>query len=121
MVSGNKLVASDVQTLVHQYKDLINATRKNATNVIVSSVLPSVENEDFNDKIQHLNKALEGSCDEAGLVFINNDFTFKYMNGTVNEDCFDDEGADLPELGIKKLLKNLGLLTVKKKKQATNI
>ena len=120
LITGNKLGASDID-LVLQYKDLINATRNKATNVIVSSVLPSVENEDFNDKIQHLNKALEAFCDEAGLVFINNDFTFKYMNGTINEDCFDDEGADLSELGIKKLLKNLGLLTVKKKTQATNI
>ena len=121
LITGNKLGSSDIETLVPKYKDLINATRNKATKVIVSSVLPSVENEDFNDKIQHLNKALEASCDEAGLVFINNDFTFKYMNGTVNEDCFDDEGADLSELGIKKMLKNLGLLAVRKKTQATNI
>ena len=103
------------------YEELLKAAKNKCTEVKFSSVLPVVEDEDVNDKIKEINTILEGFCQEVGCVFIDNDRTFKYGDGNINEACFDEEGEHLSEFGIKRLLKNLRLLALKKKTRTTNI
>ena len=122
LVTGNRASGSyeDIDRK-EQYKELLKAAKTKCTEVKISSVLPVMEDEDVTDKIKEINKILEGFCQQAGCVFVDNDRTFKYQDGSINEACFHEEGEHLSEFGIKRLLKNLGLLAVKKKTQATNI
>ena len=121
LVTGHSQPGNDVQALIAQYRTVLVATRKKSEKVIVSSILPALEQEAVNAKIELANKSLSVLCQETGCEFIDNDFTFKYRDGTIIEDCFDEEGAHLSEFGIKRLLKNLRLFTAKKRQLATNI
>ena len=121
LVTGSLCDGNNVQDLNAQYRTMIDAMRNKSKRVIVSSILPILEDEEVNAKNDLLNKSLNDLCQEAGCEFVDNNRTFKYGDGSINEDCFDEEGESLSEFGIKRLLRNLGLLTTKKKHPPTNI
>ena len=121
LVTGHSWPGNDVQALIAQYRTVLVVTRKKSKKVIVSSILPALEQEAVNAQIELANKSLSVLCQETGCEFIDNDSTFKYKDGTIVEDCFDEEGTNLSEFGIKRLLKNLRLFTAKKRQLATNI
>ena len=104
-----------------QYQELLVAAKNKCKEVVVSSLLPTLEDDDINEMIKQLNTLLKGLCEEAGCVFVDNDRNFKYQDGTIIEACFDEEEEHLSEFGIKTLLKNIGLLTAKKKPKASNM
>ena len=104
-----------------QYQELLDAAKSKCKEVVVSSLLPALEDDDINETIKQLNTLLKGLCQEAGCAFVDNDRNFKYQDGTIIEACFDEEEKHLSEFGIKTLLKNIGLLTVKKKPKPSNM
>ena len=119
LVTGNTCARNDAEALKHQYQEIIHSAMQKAKKTFVASILPTLEDEDVNDKTKHLNKTLQVLCHERGCEFVDNDRTFKYGDETVIDDCFDDVTEQLSEVGIKRLLRNLGLLSVKKKVKAT--
>ena len=121
LVTGGVCDGNDVQNLIAQYREIINAAKNKSKELIVSSILPTLENKEVNAKVELVNKSLQDICQDTGCEFVNNDSTFKYRDGTVNEACFDEEGENLSEFGIKRLLKNLRLFTAKKTQLVTNI
>ena len=121
LVTGGPCDGNDVQDLIAQYRGIINAAKNKSKELIVSSILPTLEDKEVNAKIELVNKSLSVLCLETGCEFVDNDTTFKYRDGIVIEACFDEEGENLSEFGIKRLLKNLRLFTAKKLQLATNI
>ena len=59
--------------------------------------------------METLNPVLNDVCTQLGVVFVDNDKNFKFMDGSVNEDFYSEDGEKLTKAGIKRLLKNLGL------------
>ena len=114
LVTGHPCDENDVQDLIAQYRELINAAKKKSKELIVSSILPTLDDRKVNAKLELVNKSLIVLCLETGCEFVNNDSTFKYRDGNSIEACFDEEGENLSEFGIKRLLKNLRLFTPKK-------
>ena len=122
LITGNSGCVSELDTDgKKQYEELLKAAKNKCKQITIASVLPILEDEDLNKKIKEINTVLEGVCQKSGCVFVDNDRTFKYQDGTTVEGCFNEEGESLSEFGIKRLLKNLGLLVLKKKTQAKNI
>ena len=121
LVTGCPSDENDVQALIVKYRNITEATKNKSKRVIVSSILPTLKEEEVNAKIELINKSLSVLCQETGCEFVNNNRTFKYGDGTINEDCFDEEGEGLSEVGIKRLLRNLQLFTTKKKQPPTDI
>ena len=121
LVTSYKCIGTDIEILKHQYQEIIDSARINCTKITVASILPTLEDEEVNVKIKELNKALKDICKETGCEFVDNDHTFKYGDGTVIEGCFDEEGKLFSDFGIKRLLKNLGIFSAKRKTKATNI
>ena len=109
---------NNVQDLNAQYRTIIDAAINISKRVVVSSILPIMEDEEVNTKIEFMNKSLNDLCQETGCEFVDNNRTFKYGDGSINE---GEEGESLSEFGIKRLLQKLGLLTTKKKQPPTNI
>ena len=120
LVTGSKGADNDEERK-QKYQELLEAAKNKCVKVIVSSTLPVLENDDANEKIKQMNTFLESLCQEAGCVFVDNDRNFKYQDGNINESCFDEEEEHLSDFGIKTLLKNIGLLTVKKKLKASDM
>ena len=120
LVTGSKGADNDEERK-QKYQELLEAAKNKCAKVIVSSALPALEDDDVNEKIQQINKILEGLCQEAGCMFVDNDLTFKYQGGSTIEACFDEEGEELSEFGVKNLLRNIGLLTSKKKTKAAKM
>ena len=116
LVTQPKFTGKEREALEFQYQKFLEASKAKASKVVVSSVLPI---SDINT--EHLNRALKVLCQDAGSTFVDNDCNFKHMDGTINEDCFDEEKGELSEFGIKRLLRNLGLIPSKKKTKATSI
>ena len=122
LITGNRGCVGELDTGgKKQYEELLKAAQNKCKQITVASILPILEDEDLNEKIKEINTVLEGICHKEGCVFIDNDGTFKYQDGTTIEGCFNEERGSLSEFGIKRLLKNLGLLVLKKKTQAINI
>ena len=110
-----------IQEVKESWVKLVQASKGKAMSVIVSSILPTIDEEEVNNKIKQLNKCLEEVCYEQHVQFVNNDITFKRMNEATNDEYFEENSDILSALGIKRLLKNLGLLKIRKKAQVTNI
>ena len=121
LVTGYKCPGTDTEILKHQFQEIIDSARIKCTKITVASILPTLEDEEVNVKIKEINKALKAICNETGCEFVDNDLTFKYGDGTVIEACFDEEGELFSDFGIKRLLKNLGIFSAKRKTKATNI
>ena len=120
LVPGSK-GADNYEERKQKYQELLEAAKNKCVKVIVSSALPVLEDEDASKKIKQMNTLLESLCQEAGCVFVDNDRNFKYQDGNINESCFDEEEEHLSDFGIKTLLKNIGLLTAKKKLKASDM
>ena len=120
LVTGSK-GADNAEERKQKYQELLEAAKTKGVKVIVSSALPVLEDDDVNEKIKQMNKILEGLCQETGCMFVDNDLTFKYQGGSTIEACFDEEGEQLSEFGVKNLLRNIGLLTSKKKLKAAKM
>ena len=111
----------NIQEIKESWIKLVQASKGKVMSVIVSSFLPTIDDEDVNNKIKQLNKCLEEVCSEQHAQFVNNDITFKHMDGTINDEYFEENSDILSVLGIKRLLKNLGLLKIRKIAKVTNI
>ena len=86
LVTGNTCARNDAEALKHQYQEIIHSAMQKAKKTFVASILPTLEDEDVNDKIKHLNKTLQVLCHERGCEFVDNDRTFKYGDETVIDD-----------------------------------
>ena len=113
--------AENIQEIKESWIKLVQASKGKAMNVMVSSFIPTVDDEDINNKMKQLNKCLEEVCYEQRAQFVNNDITFKHMDGTINDEYFEENSDILSGPGTKRLLKNLGLLKNRKIAKVTNI
>ena len=111
IVTGNKDVCTErpVDELTELYKKLLTQAKTKSGRVVMSSLLPSVGGHGDCKRIETLNPVLNDVCTQLGVVFVDNDKNFKFMDGSVNEDFYSEDGEKLTKAGIKRLLKNLGL------------
>ena len=111
IVTGNKDVCTErpVDELTELYKKLLTQAKTKSGKVVMSSLLPSVGGHEDCKRIETLNPVLNDVCTQLGVVFVDNDKNFKFMDGSVNEDFYSEDGEKLTKAGIKRLLKNLGL------------
>ena len=111
IVTGNKDVCTErpVDELTELYKKLLTQAKTKSGRVVMSSLLPSVGGHGDCKRIETLNPVLKDVCTQLGVVFVDNDKNFKFMDGSVNEEYYSEDGKKLTKAGIKRLLKNLGL------------
>ena len=110
------------QGVIGQQKLLTQAKTKSGR-VGMSSLLPSLGGHEDCKRMETLNPVLNDVCTQLGVVFVDNDKNFKFMDGSVNEEYYSEDGEKLTKAGMKRLLKNLGLTAnrVTRGGPATNI
>jgi cell division protein FtsB len=90
---------------------LQEANRVAVSKVLVSSILPRVDDQEMMEKIAEFNDAIQELCQNSHCLFINNDYTFLYANGMPDFATLLEDGIHLSEEGSNRLCKNLNITT----------
>ena len=77
--------------------------------VVVSSILPQLPDTAMQSRIEQMNSAMENTCKQLNITFIENDPSFRLGDGEINEGFLQEDGSTLNHAGQNKLLKNLHL------------
>ena len=77
--------------------------------VQISSILPCLNNQHTQRRIEELNSATEVICNRSGVTFIHNDPGFRLGDGDINEGFYEPDGFSINSAGRAKLLRNLQL------------
>lgn len=111
IVAGTNEISdmTDAKDVVALFDGLIKETKKHATDIVVSSILPRTDIPAVEESIAELNSELHKLCQlDEDVQFIDNDCTFRLRDGSVN--CgFLHDGLHLTKEGTRSLAKNLGL------------
>jgi ribA/ribD-fused uncharacterized protein len=100
----NDKIAKECESLLQLAKD-------RATSVHLSSVMPRLDEKVPTNKTDDLNDKLKTLCEKVGVTYINNDLSFKYVGGEVDETLLHPtDKLHLSQQGTRRLLSNLKLL-----------
>ena len=114
VVGGNDCAAKTdlepIETIIDQYKSLIDQAQTVSSEIHVGTVLPrGSEPQGVRDRIDTLNAHLVSMGDTAGLTIINNDRCFKLGDSSINDGYFVDDMTHLNDAGTAKLAHSMGL------------
>lgn len=87
------------------------------SNISLSSIPPRRDQNKFQDNVDIANACLESVADKTNVSFINNENTFKLMDGSINDGYLARDGLHLNRSGSNKLASNMKL---HKKDEANN-
>ena len=116
-----KTVKNQITDEIEGFEKLLKAAKLKAESVVCSSLLPCLYVTESasgfgSSDISEVNTALKELCTELDCLFIDNDVTFQYRDGTINELYFEEDGENLSKSGAKQLLRNLGIFVKNKDK-----
>lgn len=77
----------DAESILTDYKLLLQAAKEKAVTVTVSSVCPRTDDSEAQCRVDMVNAELAVLCADTGCDFTNNDNNFKTADGSVN-DCY---------------------------------
>ena len=97
-------LSNDIKQLVLQAK-----TISNGGSVQFSSVVPCLNSQHTQGRIEQLNSAIEDICKTLGATYISNDPSFRLGDGDINEGFYEADRTSLNQAGTSKLLRNLHL------------
>lgn len=98
------------ENIIKDCEKLLQLAKERAVNVQVSSILPRLDEKVPDNKMEDLNSRLKTACEERGAVFINNDLSFKYADGSVDDSLLQPvDKLHLSHQETKRLLRNLSL------------
>ena len=122
LVVGTNDVASqpaqEMDSVLDQYRLLLEKASSMAQKVTVSSVLPRLD--ETKDRVDLLNAGLVALCREMPQVtYINNDTSFKLQDGEVNDGYLIANGPHVTRSGTNRLAKNLQLKVKQNTKDVT--
>ena len=113
VVAGGNDVAdsNELQDAVNDYETVITEAKKRFTSVVISSVPPRLDNEDFTAKIDHFNAQLCKMADDNGCQFTNHHDTFHLASGRINDGYYDRDGVHPNPKATNKMAESLGLIS----------
>ena len=112
VAGGNDVADSkELQDAVNDYETVITEAKKRFTSVVISSVPPRLDNEDFTAKIDHFNAQLCKMADDNGCQFTNHHDTFHLASGRINDGYYDRDGVHPNPKATKKMAESLGLIS----------
>ena len=115
VVGGNDVDSpKEIGTIITDYRNLITESRDVSEHVTIASVLPRKSGPQIQEKIDSTNSELERLCREMNCKFVNNNGTFKMLDGSMNDALYNADGVHLNKAGTSKLLMNLGLVYAEK-------
>jgi len=98
------------ENILDQFSGLINETHRVASDEVnVSSILPRLTGQDYQDKADLVNQGLKELCLVKSCNFVDNNQNFRHMNGEVDESVFTTDNIHLTSAGCMRLIKNLRL------------
>ena len=97
--------------IIEDVMSMIQSALKLSNKVVLSSILPRVDNESALFKSAKINGRLSDIClFMPGVKFINNDLQFTNVDKSPRNDCFNDlDGFTLSQIGYELLVQNLGI------------
>ena len=109
VVGGNDCQSPrEVTTILDGFNSLIVKGKSISEHVVVSSVFPRKGGPELQDKIDEVNNKLSNLCENSSCKYINQDCTFKVLDGTRNDVLYKDN-VHLNKSGVCKMLSNLGI------------
>ena len=94
--------------ILKDFENLIHLAKEKAAHVSLSSIIPRLDEKLPENKRDDLNKKLKIVCELADVAFINNDLSFKYAGGAVDESLISPtDKLHLTQQGSRRLLGNL--------------
>ena len=113
VVAGGNDVAdsNELQDAVNDYETVITEAKKRCTSVVISSVPPRLDNEDFTAKIDHFNAQLCKMANDNGCQFTNHHDTFHLVSGKINDGYYDRDGVHPNPKATNKMVESLGLIS----------
>ena len=87
----------------------IEAAKRIATTVILSSIPPRNDDRGDSSKIDNINQLLLTVANEADVQYVNNDLNFRFIDHSVDTALLLPDQLHLSTNGVKKLLSNLSL------------
>lgn len=90
-------------------KSTIQAAKKVAQQVFMSSIPPRKDNRTDTNKMNNVNQLFLTAANEEDSTFINNDDNFHFRDNSVDTTLLLPDHLHLSATGVKKLLSNLGL------------
>ncbi len=94
---------SDFRELIHE------AGRVAHDGVSVSSVLPRLKGDTYQQKADSVNVSLKELCEELHCNYVDNDANFRLRNDAVDDSIFVEDRVHLTTTGLNRLIGNLGL------------
>ena len=103
------------ENIVQEFEQVIRTAKERANEVVVSSILPRLDDKIEPNRIDTINQLLMTHCNSLEVNFINNDTNFKFQNGSVDEVLLlSGDRLHLSRQGITRLLQNLALTDLTK-------
>ena len=99
----------DAETILSDYKFLLQAAKEKADTVTVSSVCPRTDDTEAQGRVDIVNAELAVLCADMDCEFVNNDNNFKTSDGSVNDCYLSTDGLHLARYGTNRLARNLKL------------
>jgi lysophospholipase L1-like esterase len=109
-IGGNDCsTCGNVDEILTSYDELITEAKRVSQQVRISSICPRTRNLVEDSRIRSVNGKLKQLAEKRSCLFVDNDKTFRYQNGTVDTTTLQSDGVHLTANGVKRLLDNLGL------------
>ena len=110
VAGGNDVSDSnELQDAVHDYETVITQAKKRCTSVVIPSVPPRIDNEDFTAKIDHFNDQLCKMAEDNG--FINHHDTFHLASDRINDGYYDRDGVHPNPKAANKMTESIGVIS----------
>lgn len=111
IVCGTNDVATkkSAEKIADEFCGLLKHAKERSETVYLASVIPRSDDENHGEKLSKLNALLDGISSDNNVSLVDNDKNFRYKDGSIDESLLLADGLHLTEVGIKKLINNLGL------------
>ena len=102
----------DVMKLTKDYQELVDLAKTHVPSpdkITISSITPRTDAAGKQEKVEATNAALCNLAETNGVLFVNNDATFKLGDNTINDGYLLGDGMHLNHRGTTRLVNNLKL------------
>ena len=114
VVGGNDCAArpaKPVDSIVNDYRTLIDTAISKAEQVTVGSICPRLTPDDVIETITAVNTELSLLCAAKGVIYVDHTPAFTLGDGTINDGYLAWDGVHLTHAALNKLASNLRLRT----------
>lgn len=97
------------ETFKRDYISLVKSAQLISENVVISGLVPRVEDKNKADNMKKANDILKTIASDETLYFVDNEDSFVRLNGGLILDHYQEDGVHLSVKGTRRLADNLGL------------